>query len=36
VVLVQGPAAGIEVVLEANEITGATKLPDAIHDEDED
>jgi zinc protease len=36
VVLVQGPATGIAVVLEANGITGETKLPDVIHDEDED
>lgn len=36
VMLVQGPAAGIKNVLEHNKITGETKLPDAIHDEDED
>lgn len=36
VTLVQGPAAGVKNVLEANEITGETKLPDVIHDEDED
>jgi zinc protease len=36
VTLVQGPAEGVKNVIERNEITGETKLPDAIHDEDED
>lgn len=36
VALVQGPAAGVRNVLDYNKITGETKLPDAIHDEDED
>jgi len=36
VTLVQGPAEGVKNVLEFNKITGETKLPDAIHDEDED
>jgi predicted Zn-dependent peptidase len=36
VVLVQGPAAGVKTVLDYNKITGETKLPDVIHDEDED
>ncbi|MEM9454381.1 MAG: insulinase family protein [Myxococcota bacterium] len=36
VTLVQGPTSGIKNVLEANEITGETKLPDVIHDEYED
>jgi zinc protease len=36
VALVQGPAAGVKTVLDFNKITGETKLPDVIHDEDED
>jgi zinc protease len=36
VMLVQGPANGVKNVLDHNKITGETKLPDAIHDEDED
>lgn len=35
VTLIQGPAEGIDNVLAANKITGETKLPDAVHDEDE-
>lgn len=36
VTLIQGPASGVKNVLDFNKITGETKLPDAIHDEDED
>ncbi len=36
VTMIQGPQKGVDLVLEANGITGETKLPDVIHDEDED
>ena len=36
VTLIQGPASGVKNVLEFNKLTGETKLPDVIHDEDED
>jgi predicted Zn-dependent peptidase len=35
VTLIQGPAAGVRVVLEHNKITGARALPDVVHDEHE-
>ncbi|MCH9688165.1 MAG: insulinase family protein, partial [Deltaproteobacteria bacterium] len=35
VMLVQGPQSGIDAVQEANGITGATKLPDVIHDKED-
>lgn len=36
VTLIQGPASGVKNVLEFNKLSGETKLPDVIHDEDED
>jgi zinc protease len=36
VTLVQGPAEGVKNVIAYNKVTGETKLPDAIHDEDDD
>lgn len=35
VLLIQGPADGVADVLERNRITGAMKLPDVVHDEDD-